>query len=158
MEDASRELLRTIYVGAKSGTEVIIGLLPKVTDRVLKREAAVQLDAYAGYAGRAEMLMGEKQIKGITFPLNERLSVRGGVLLETAGVQTQEELLRILQESTRESAKSMRQAVAYFGNKGCDGDIVALGQRMVGFEAAKGESLRTLKLEKQEDDEKGTVT
>ena len=141
MNDPTRELLRMIYVDAKSGCEVVTGLLPKISDERLRMETTKQLEAYAGYARRAETIMEAKNITGITFPLMSKLSVRGGVMMETAGSPTQQELARLLHVSSQDSAKRIRQAVTDLGNSGCDGDVLALGRNMAGFEAEEANSL-----------------
>ncbi len=144
MNDPTKELLRMIYVDAKSGCEVVTGLLPKISDDRLRRETAKQLEAYAGYAHRAEAIMEAKNITGIAFPLVSRLTVRGGVMMETVGTTAQTELARLLYDSTRDSAGRMRQAVREYGDRGCDGDVLALGRNMVGFEAEEANCFRTL--------------
>lgn len=143
MNDPTKELLRMIYVDAKSGCEVVTGLLPKISDERLRMETAKQLEAYAGYAHRAEAIMESKNITGITFPLMSKLSVRGGVMMETAGSPTQEDLARLLCVSSQDSAKRIRRAVADLGAGGCDGDVLALGQNMAGFEAEEANCLGT---------------
>ena len=141
MKDPTRELLSMIYIGAKSGCEAITGMLPKITNEKLRTETTAQLEAYAGYARRAEVLMAEKDIHDITFPLMNKLTVRGGVMMETMGTPTQEELARILRVSSRDSANRMRSAVSDLGGDGCDKDVLALGQNMMSFEIAEAERL-----------------
>ena len=143
MNDPTKELLRMIYVDAKSGCEVVTGLLPKISDERLRTETARQLEAYAGYAHRAESIMAEKNVTGITFPLMSKLSVRGGVMMETAGSPTQADLARLLCTSSQDSAKRMRKAVADFGVRGCDGDVLALAQSMSQFETEEAGCLGT---------------
>ncbi len=145
MKDPTKELLSMIYIGAKSGCEAITGMLPKITDEKLRQETVVQLEAYAGYAKRAEVLMAEKEIHGITYPLMNKLTVRGGVMMETMGSPTQEELARILRVSSRDSANRMRSAVADLGGSGCDTDVLALGQNMMSFEIAEAERLGSIR-------------
>ncbi len=123
-----------IYTDAKSGCEVVTGLLPKISDERLRMETVKQLEAYTDYAHRAETMMQEKNITGITFSLMSKLSVRGGVMMETVGSPTQADLARLLCVSSQDSAKRIRQAVSDFGGGGCDGDVLALGQSMAGFE------------------------
>ncbi len=147
MSDPTKELLRTIYIGAKSGCEAITGMLPKITNEQLRRDTVTQLEAYAGYAKRAEQIMSEKEISGITFPLTNKLSVRGGVMMETMGSVTQEELARILRVSSRDSANRMRSAIADLDSAGCDREVLALGQSMMSFEIAEAEHLGTTKYE-----------
>ena len=147
MSDPTKEMLRTIYIGAKSGCEAINGMLPKITSNQLRQDTVNQLEAYAGYANRAEQLMEEKGITGITFPLMNKLSVRGGVMMETMGSVTQDELARLLRVSSRESANRMRSAIADMSSAGCDREVLALGQDMMSFEIAEAEHLGTTKYE-----------
>lgn len=147
MHDPTKELMKTIYIGAKSGCEAITGMLPKITDPQLRRDTVAQLEAYGGYVNRAEKLMREKNIEGITYPLTSKLSVRGGVMMETMGNVTQAELARILRVSSRDSANRMRSAIADMGDAGCDRDVLALGQSMMSFEIAEAEHLGTSKYE-----------
>ncbi len=147
MKDPTKELLSMIYIGAKSGCEAITGMMPKITNEKLRVETVGQLEAYAGYAHRAEVMMAEKDIHGITFPLMNKLTVRGGVMMETMGSPTQEELARILRVSSRDSANRMRSAVADLGVSGCDKDVLALAQNMMSFEIAQAEHLGSTRYE-----------
>ena len=144
MKNPTEEMLQQVYVGARCGCEAINGMLPKITDKHLLAETAAQLEMYSALSSRAEQMLQEKSLGKPNFPLSNRLSVRGGVMMETMGNPSQEELSRILRVSSRDSANRMRSAVADLSGSGCDEDALALGQRMMAFEIAETERLGLL--------------
>ena len=137
MMNPSGELLREIYIGARSGCEVINSILPRVTDAALRQRTTAQMEMYCVLSRKAETLMGEKHIPTPTFPLASRLAVRSGVIMETMDVSTQEGLAQILQNAAHSGAQHIRGTVrALCGS--ADPDVLALAQRMVGFEENLG--------------------
>lgn len=147
MHDPTKELLKMVYVGAKSGCEAITAMESKIKNEQLRRDTAAQLEAYSGYARRAESMMSEKNITDIGFPLMNKLTVRGGVMMETMGNPDDGELARLLRVSSKESANRMRSAIADLRESGCDKDVLALAQSMMSFEIAEAEHLGTTKYE-----------
>ena len=141
MQNPTKEMLHEIYTGARCGCEAITGMIPKITDSALLAETTAQLETYAGFTARAEKMMQDKQLGTPSFSLANKLSVRGGVMLETMGSRSQNELARILRVSSRDSANRMRSAVSDLSRHGCDPDALALGQKMMAYEIAEAEKL-----------------
>ena len=147
MENPTKVLLNEIYIEARSGCETICGITSKIRDKKLLAETAAQLEMYAACANRAQLLLQEKDLGGARFSLRDRLSVRGGVLLETMHLSTQQELAELLQDSSRDSAGRMGRTMENLADRGCDPDALALGQRMMAFESAEADTLGRLRCE-----------
>lgn len=139
MTNPTETMLKEIYVSAQSGCEALEAFMPKIKDRALLTSSARQLEMYSGFASRAETMMQEKSMGMPTYPLRQKLSVRGGVKMETMGHHTQQELLRMMRVASREGANRMRSAIADCSESGCTEDVLALGQRMLGFELEETE-------------------
>lgn len=146
MENPTGRMLREIYKEAKSGCETICCITSKIRDKRWITETARQMEMYADCTARAEQMLQDKELGEATFSMRDRLSVRGGVLLETMDA-TEQALTDLLQISFRDSAVRMRNTVARFAERECDADALALGQRLAAFEAAEAERLRQMSCE-----------
>lgn len=132
-------MLREIYISAQSGCEALETFLPKIKDRELLTCSARQLETYSQFASRAETMMREKAMGEPSYPLHKKMSVHGGVLMETMGNHTQDALLRMMRVAAREGANRMRSTLADLSQSGCAEDALALGQRMMAFEIEETE-------------------
>lgn len=147
MENPTKELLQGIYTEARSGCETICGIASKIRDKNLVAETAAQMEMYAEYTSRAQQMLQEKNLGNVHFSLRDQISVRGGVLLESMHLSTQQQLADLLQAGSRDSAARMRRTMANLAGRGCDPDALALGQRMMAAEAAEADTLGRLRCE-----------
>ena len=144
MNKRDKVLLQMIYAEVKGGREVILTLMPKLTDFTLRREAAVGLKVYGECAVMTERLIGEKQVRGVRFSVIERLAVRGAAWVETAGVTDQESLRQLLATSAFESAQRLCREVASLGTGRRDEEVLTLGRRVAGGEMTVAERLHRI--------------
>ncbi|MGM9653574.1 MAG: hypothetical protein ACI3XP_08065 [Eubacteriales bacterium] len=147
MKNPTEKMLHELYEYARCGCEAINGILPKITDSALLAETTAQLEMYSSLGESARRLLADKSLADASFPLKDKLTVRGGVIMETMGISDQRELARILRVSSRDSANRMRSTIADMSGSGCDADALALGQRMMAYAIAETERLGTLQCE-----------
>ena len=147
MENPTKELLQGIYTEARSGCETICGIASKIQNRKLMAETAAQMEMYAEYTSRAQQMLQDKNLGNVHFSLRDRLSVRGGVLLESMYLVTQQQLADLLQAGSRDSVARMRRTMENLADRGCDSDALAWGQRMIAAEAVEADVLRGLRFE-----------
>ena len=147
MENQTEKLLREIYREARGGCETVCSVTPKIHDRRLMAETARQMEMYSVCQARAEQMLQDKDLGGVTFSALDRLSLRGGVWLETMDMHDAGAIASFLQSNFRDSAARMRNAVDRFAYTGCDADALALGRRLSAAEAAEAEVLRRLPIQ-----------
>jgi len=146
MRNPTEDLLMEVYIGARSGCEAICGLLPKITAEELLRETAAQTEMYSALSRRAQELLRDKRLGEAEFPLMSRLTVRGGMILETMGTEAQEELAELLCRGATAGAGRMYRAITECGAEGCDADALALAGRMMAYENEEAARLRAMRL------------
>lgn len=147
MENQTEKLLREIYREARGGCETVCAVTPKIHDRCLMAETARQMEMYSDCQARAERMLQGKDLGNVTFSALDRLSLRGGVWLETMDMQDASAIADFLQSNFRDSAARMRNAVDRFARTDCDADALALGRRLSAAEAAEAEVLRRLPIQ-----------
>ena len=144
MKTPTEKLLGELYDYARCGCEAIHGITPHLTSPELLADTAAQLEIYSAIGESAQRMLEEKSYSPASFPLHEKLGVRGGVLMETMGMTDQAELARVLRVSMRDSANRLRSTVADLSG-GCDEDALALGQRLLGYTLYETEKLGTIR-------------
>ena len=144
MENPTKVFLQYVYKEAQSGCETVCGITGRLQDARMRAETAAQLEMYAACAAKAEELLRGKNLGDVRFTLRDRLSARMGVMIETANMQTPEEYAELLERSFRESAARMQENVRSMAGRGCDGDALALGGRMIAYEKAEADKMRRM--------------
>ena len=144
MENPTKEFLQYVYKEARCGCETVCGITGRLQDERMRAETAAQLEMYAACAAKAEQLLRGKDLGDVRFTLRDRLSARMGVMIETANMQTPEEYAELLERSFRESAARMQENVRFMAGRGCDGDALALGGRMIAYEKLEAEKMRRM--------------
>lgn len=144
MENPTKEFLQYVYKEAQSGCETVCGITGRLQDARMRAETAAQLEMYAACAAKAEQLLREKDLGDVRFTFRDRLSARVGVMIETANMQTPEEYAELLERSFRESAARMQENVRSMAGRGCDGDALALGGRMIAYEKSEADKMRRM--------------
>ncbi len=144
MENPTKEFLQYVYKEAQSGCETVCGITGRLQDERMRAETAAQLEMYAACAAKAEQLLRGKDLGDVRFTLRDRLSARMGVMIETANMQTPEEYAELLARSFRESAARMQENVRSMAGRGCDGDALALGGRMIAYEKSEADKMRRM--------------
>lgn len=144
MENPTKEFLQYVYKEARCGCETVCGITGSLQDERLRAETAAQLEMYTACAAKAEQLLRGKELGDVRFRLRDRLSARMGVMIETAHMQSPGEYTELLERSFRESAVRMQENVRAMAGRGCDGDALALGGRMIAYEKAEADKMRRM--------------
>ena len=144
MENPTKEFLQHVYKEARCGCETVCGITGRLQDDRMRTETAAQLETYAACAAKAEQLLRRKDFGDVTFAFRDRLSARMGVMIETAHMHSPTEYAELLERSFRESASRMQENVRAMAERGCDGDALALGARMIAYEKEEADKMRQM--------------
>ena len=147
MENQTEKLLWEIYKEAQGGCETVCGITPRIHNRRLLAETARQMEMYSDCTNRVEQLLQDKNLGSVTFSALDRISLRGGVWLETMDMNDAAAIADFLQNNFRDSAARMRNTVDRFAREDCDADALALGRRLSAAEAAEADALRRLPIQ-----------
>ena len=147
MENQTEKLLREIYKEAQGGCETVCGITPRIHNRRLLAETARQMEMYSDCTNRVEQMLQDKNLGSVTFSALDRISLRGGVWLETMDMNDAAAIADFLQNNFRDSAARMRNTVDRFAREDCDADALALGRRLSAAEAAEADALRRLPIQ-----------
>ena len=140
--ESTKTMLDEMYKNVKMGSDSIVNIMPKVSDKAMREELTAQLDRYSEYSRKIEDILREDgeapREEGIVTKISSKIGIKMNTMLDSTSTHIAEMII----EGATMGVTNMTRLLREYENTSCPEHILELARDIIKYEESTIETMK----------------